>query len=104
MVKTEFIELLARKHHQMDVPNMERVVNCMIEQMAEALEQGDRIEVRGFGAFSLHHQPARLGRNPKTGERVKIEAKPKVHFKPGLELREKVMLSSVSLVHSSLKV
>jgi integration host factor subunit beta len=94
VVKTEFIEVLARKHQQLDAPNMERVVNCIIEQMAEALEQGGRIEVRGFGAFSLHRHPAKMGRNPKTGETVKVAARASIHFKPGLELREKVKLST----------
>lgn len=97
MVKSELIEVLATKYHQLDEANMERVVNCILEQMATALEQRDRIEVRGFGVFSLHHHPAKVGRNPKTGESVKVPARASIHFKPGLELRNNVKLSSDSV-------
>lgn len=58
--------------------------------MSQSLSRGERIEIRGFGSFSLHHRPARMGRNPKTGESIALPAKHVPHFKPGKELREKV--------------
>ena len=61
--------------------------------MTDALADGDRIEIRGFGSFSLHHRAPRVGRNPKTGETVKLEGKSVPHFKPGKELRERVNAS-----------
>ena len=64
----------------------------MLDHMAEALAEGERIEIRGFGSFSLHYRAARLGRNPKTGEKVELLAKYVPHFKPGKELRERVNL------------
>ncbi len=69
---------------------VELAVNAILEQMAEALESGDRIEVRSFGAFSLHQHPARTGRNPKTGESVHVPSRSLVHFKPGKEMRDRV--------------
>ncbi|MGB5465699.1 MAG: integration host factor subunit beta, partial [Sedimenticolaceae bacterium] len=63
---------------------------CMIEQMSQALASGERIEIRGFGSFSLHFRPPRMGRNPKTGDSVELSGKYVPHFKPGKELRERV--------------
>jgi integration host factor subunit beta len=65
----------------------------MLDHMAEALAVGERIEIRGFGSFSLHYRAPRLGRNPKTGEKVELAGKYVPHFKPGKELRERVNLS-----------
>jgi len=66
----------------------------MLDQMAQTLATGERIEIRGFGSFSLHYRPGRTGRNPKTGEQVTLTPKHVPHFKPGKELRERgVMLS-----------
>ena len=65
-------------------------VKSVLEQMSQALADGDRIEVRGFGSFSLHYRPPRMGRNPKTGEAVALPGKHVPHFKPGKELRERV--------------
>ncbi|MNN77358.1 Integration host factor subunit beta [compost metagenome] len=62
----------------------------MLEQMAHALAAGDRIEIRGFGSFSLHYRAPRVGRNPKTGESVRLDGKFVPHFKPGKELRDRV--------------
>jgi integration host factor subunit beta len=64
----------------------------MIEQMSQALASGERIEIRGFGSFSLHFLPPRMGRNPKTGDSVELNGKYVPHFKPGKELRERVNL------------
>ena len=62
----------------------------MLEQMSQALSYGERIEIRGFGSFSLNHRPPRIGRNPRTGEAAPISGKYAPHFKPGKELRERV--------------
>lgn len=94
MTKSELIENIAKKQPQLSMEQVSEVVRLMLIQMTVALVRGERIEVRGFGAFSLHHRSAKVGRNPKTGETVKIPAKVKVHFKPGLALREKVNLST----------
>jgi integration host factor subunit beta len=67
----------------------------MIEQMSQALASGERIEIRGFGSFSLHYRPPRVGRNPKTGDAVELVGKHVPHFKPGKELRERVNLKYV---------
>lgn len=69
---------------------MDLAVRTIIEQMSSALASGERIEVRGFGSFSLHFRPPRMGRNPKTGESVALPGKHVPHFKPGKELRERV--------------
>jgi integration host factor subunit beta len=69
---------------------VELAVKQVLEIMSDALAQGDRIEIRGFGSFSLHFRPPRQGRNPKTGETVALAGKHVPHFKPGKELRERV--------------
>lgn len=89
MTKSELIEALAAKQPQLDYHDVELAVKELLEQMANALANGDRIEVRGFGSFSLHYRPPRTGRNPKTGEAVRVPDKYVPHFKPGKELRER---------------
>lgn len=90
MTKSELIEVLAAEQPQLAHRDVELAVNGLLEHMAEALSKGDRIEVRGFGSLSLHHRPARVGRNPKTGESVPVPEKHVPHFKPGRDLRERV--------------
>ncbi|MDI3322754.1 integration host factor subunit beta [Pontibacterium granulatum] len=90
MTKSELIERLVDRHDQLSVKDVELAVKAMLDQMTEALSQGDRIEIRGFGSFSLHYRAPRVGRNPKTGESVELDAKHVPHFKPGKELREQV--------------
>jgi integration host factor subunit beta len=90
MTKSELIDILARKQPQLAYKDVELSVKTMLEHMAQTLATGDRIEIRGFGSFSLHHRPARMGRNPKTGEAVALPPKNVPHFKPGKELRERV--------------
>ena len=90
MTKSELIEALAHKNSNLSYKNVEAAVKSMLEQMSESLAEGDRIEIRGFGSFSLHYRPPRMGRNPKTGASVALEAKYVPHFKPGKELRERV--------------
>ena len=90
MTKSELIERLIDQNDQLSIKDVELAVKTMLDHMTESLSQGDRIEIRGFGSFSLHHRPARVGRNPKTGESVALPAKYVPHFKPGKELRERV--------------
>lgn len=90
MTKSELIERLIDRHEQLSVKDVELAVKTIIDQMTESLSQGERIEVRGFGSFSLHYRAPRVGRNPKTGESVPLTAKYVPHFKPGKELREQV--------------
>ena len=90
MTKSELIEIIAKEQSHLAYRDVELAVKCMIEQMGQALASGERIEIRGFGSFSLHYRPPRMGRNPKTGESVALAAKYVPHFKPGKELRERV--------------
>ncbi len=90
MTKSEIIELIARKQTQFSQKDIELAVNQIVDSMIETLSQGERIEIRGFGSFSLHYRKARVGRNPKTGETVELPDKQVPHFKPGKSLRERV--------------
>ena len=90
MTKSELIDIIARKESQLAYKDVELAVKTMIEHMTQALSTGERIEIRGFGSFSLHYRPPRMGRNPKTGESVALSGKHVPHFKPGKELRERV--------------
>ena len=90
MTKSELIELIASKQSQLSTKDVELAVKTLIEQMSETLAGGHRIEIRGFGSFSLHYRAPRIGRNPKTGESVGLAAKHVPHFKPGKELRDRV--------------
>jgi integration host factor subunit beta len=90
MTKSELIEKIALVHTQLSIRDVELAVKMMLDQMTGALAEGERIEIRGFGSFSLHFRAARLGRNPKTGEKVDLLGKYVPHFKPGKELRERV--------------
>ncbi len=94
MTKSELIELLAAKQKHLPTKDVELAVKQVLEIMGDALAQGDRIEIRGFGSFSLHYRPARQGRNPKTGDAVALSGKYVPHFKPGKELRERVDAST----------
>jgi integration host factor subunit beta len=90
MPQSELIEVIAKEQSHLAYRDVELAIKCMIEQMSQALASGDRIEIRGFGSFSLHYRPPRMGRNPKTGEAVALAGKHVPHFKPGKELRERV--------------
>ena len=90
MTKSELIEILVDRHDQLSVKDIELAVKTMLDHMTESLSLGDRIEIRGFGSFSLHYRAPRTGRNPKTGDSVSLDAKYVPHFKPGKELREQV--------------
>ena len=90
MTKSELIEILAQRQAHLKSEDVDLSVKALLEMMGGALANGERIEIRGFGSFSLHYRPPRLGRNPKTGESVALSGKHVPHFKPGKELRERV--------------
>lgn len=93
MTKSEIIDILTRKQSHLSSKDVELSVKMLLENMSSVLSGGGRIEVRGFGSFSLHHRTARKGRNPKTGDQVNLPPKFVPHFKPGKELRERVNAS-----------
>ena len=93
MTKSELIELISRKQQHLPAKDVELAVKHLLGLMSDSLSQGQRIEIRGYGSFSLHFRPPRIGRNPKTGEAVALSGKYVPHFKPGKELRERVNAS-----------
>lgn len=90
MTKSELISSLATDITNLPGRDVELAIKCILEQMSQALASGERIEIRGFGSFSLHFRPPRMGRNPKTGASVALAGKNVPHFKPGKDLRERV--------------
>ena len=92
MTKSELIETILSRQSQLSAKDVELAVKTILEQMSQALANGERIEIRGFGSFSLHFRKPRRGRNPKTGDAVELTGKNVPHFKPGKELRERVNL------------
>ena len=90
MTKSELIVQLAERFPQLVAKDADLAVKMILDAMSEALVRGDRIEIRGFGSFALNYRPPRLGRNPKSGEKVDVPAKWVPHFKAGKELRERV--------------
>jgi integration host factor subunit beta len=90
VTKSELIESLATRFNHLPPKDIESAVKVLIEYMSDALSGGRRIEIRGFGSFSLHYRPPRVGRNPKTGASVPLESKYVPHFRPGKELRDRV--------------
>lgn len=90
MTKSELIERLVAKNPVLQARIIEESVKSILEQIMRSLEEGSRVEVRGFGSFSLHFRQARVGRNPKTGESVKLSSKYVPFFKAGKELKERV--------------
>ncbi len=90
MTRSELIARLAERYPQLVAKDAEFAVRTILEAMARTLVDGHRIEIRGFGSFALSHRPPRVGRNPKSGEKVMVPGKRVPHFKPGKELRERV--------------
>lgn len=90
MTKSELIERISARQTQLSAKDCEFAVKAILEYMSQVLSEGGRIEVRGFGSFSLHYRVPRIGRNPKTGEPVALSGKYVPHFKPGKELRDRV--------------
>ncbi len=90
MTKSELIQRIAELNPHLYHRDVERIVTTIFEEITEALARGDRVELRGFGAFSVKHRPARVGRNPRTGARVQVAEKFVPFFKTGKELRERL--------------
>jgi integration host factor subunit beta len=90
ITRSELVELLSEQFPQLLPKDVELAVKTLLDTITQALASGKRIELRGVGSFVLHHRPARVGRNPKSGEQVMIPEKKVPHFKPGKELRERV--------------
>ena len=90
MTRSELIDLMADSQNQLSTKDVELAVKLVSDHMSETLSAGQRIEIRGFGSFSLHYREPRQGRNPRTGDAVELRGKHVPHFKPGKELRERV--------------
>lgn len=90
MTRSELIEQLVLKNPTLLAKDIKRGVKEILEQMSKTLEDGERIEVRGFGTFCLHHRKARIGRNPRTGGAVTLTAKSVPHFKPGKRFKQRI--------------
>jgi len=100
LTKSDLIESLSRNQRHLERKDVELAVKGLLEKMSQELASGNRIEIRGFGSFSLHFRAARMGRNPKSGDAVPLRGKYVPHFKPGKELRERVN-SAVKLFKKS---
>ena len=90
MLKSEFIHALSIKQPHLTLSDVDAAVHCIIEKMITELASGGRVEIRGFGSFSLKHRRAKIGRNPKTGVAVSVPQKYTVYFKPGSDLKKRV--------------
>ena len=90
MIKSELIEQLASENPHLTHKDVEKIVGVVLDEMTDALAEGGRVELRGFGAFSVRSRPSRQGRNPRTGEAVDVPAKSVPFFKSGKELRERL--------------
>jgi len=90
MIKSELIQKIAEKNPHLYHRDVERIINTVFDQIITALRDGDRVELRGFGAFSVKARDSRMGRNPRTGDQVKVDAKRVPFFKTGKELRERL--------------
>jgi integration host factor subunit beta len=90
MTKSELIQRLADMNPHLYLRDVEKIVETVFDEISDALSRGDRVELRGFGAFSVKHRDSRTGRNPRTGETVKVESKSLPFFKTGKALREKL--------------
>ena len=100
MTKSELIIRLAERYPQLVAKDADYAVKTILDAMAQALTTGQRIEIRGFGSFALSSRPPRIGRNPKSGDKVMVPEKRVPHFKPGKELRERVDAMTSSIVAS----
>ncbi len=90
MIKSELVQKIADNNPHLYQRDVENIVNAILDEITEALASGNRVELRGFGAFSVKNRPARVGRNPRTGEKVEVEEKWVPFFKTGKELRERL--------------
>ena len=90
MIRSELIQIIAEENPHLFQRDVERIVNTVFEEITKAMESGERVELRGFGAFSVKQRDARVGRNPRTGEAVQVEAKNVPFFKTGKLLRDRL--------------
>ncbi len=90
MIKSELVQAIAAENPHLYQRDVEHIVNAILDAITEALARGDRVELRGFGAFSVKNRPARTGRNPRTGDRVPVGQKHVPFFKTGKEMRERL--------------
>jgi integration host factor subunit beta len=90
MIKSELVARIAEQNPHLYQRDVENIVNAILDEVTSALARGDRVELRGFGAFSVKHRPARTGRNPRTGAHVEVEKKSVPFFKTGKEMRERL--------------
>ena len=90
MIKSELVQAIAERNPHLYQRDVENIVNAILDEITDALARGDRVELRGFGAFSVKNRPPRMGRNPRTGDRVQVEEKWVPFFKTGKELRERL--------------
>lgn len=90
LIKSELVQKLADQNPHLFHRDVEAIVNAILDEISDAMARGDRVELRGFGAFSVKHRPARIGRNPRTGAQVKVEEKYTPFFKSGKEMRERM--------------
>lgn len=95
MTRSELIQIVSNKQDQLSEKNAELIIKDIFNQMADALEAGHRIEIRGFGSFSIRYHAPRMARNPKTGENVSKAGKYSLHFKPGKDMRDRVNMGSL---------
>jgi integration host factor subunit beta len=90
LIKSELVQKIADNNPHLFQRDVENIVNAILDEITQALASGNRVELRGFGAFSVKNRPARIGRNPRTGEKVNVEEKWVPFFKTGKELRERL--------------
>ncbi len=90
MIKSELVQLITDQNPHLYQRDVENIINAILDEITEALANGDRVELRGFGAFSVKQRDARVGRNPRTGEKVQVEAKCVPFFKTGKDLRDRL--------------
>lgn len=90
MIKSELVQRIAEQNPHLYQRDVENIVNAILDEVSDAMTRGDRVELRGFGAFSVKSRPPRTGRNPRTGEQVEVDAKHVPFFKTGKEMRERL--------------
>jgi integration host factor subunit beta len=90
MIKSELVQRIADRNPHLYLRDVEKIVNAILDEITSALSRGDRVELRGFGAFSVKHRDARVGRNPRTGAHVAVDEKAVPFFKTGKEMRERL--------------
>jgi integration host factor subunit beta len=90
MIRSELVQMLAADNPGLSMKEIDRIVTIFFDEISQRLAEGGRVELRGFGAFSTRARDARMGRNPRTGETVDVDAKRVPYFKPGKEMRQRL--------------